>query len=876
MPDLGQLLADALAGRYRIERELGQGGMAIVYVAEDLRHHRKVAIKVLRTDAGTELGGERFLREIEIASALRHPHIIPLYDSGEADGRLFYVMPLVEGESLRARIDRERQLPIDDALRYAREVADALSYAHAHGVVHRDIKPENILIESDHAVVADFGIARAFAAAGPKGRLTGSGMSIGTPAYMSPEQAAGDRDVDGRSDLYSLGCVLYEMLAGQPPFSGATKESLVRQHIMTPPPPVTQFRPAVPAAVNDALMRALAKSPADRFNPVGQFAAAIGPVATTTASAVHPDIATRRARWPVVAAVVLVLAAAITWPFVARRHRTATDGGAARSIAVLPFDNLGGDTAVVPLLLGVHAEIVTQLAKVAGLAVASRNSALTYRNSDKSDRAIASELRVSSLLHGSIQRSGDQVHLSVSLTDAPNGKLLWAESYDRPYTTQNLFAVQGDIAHSVASALSLRLNDQLEQRIARAPTSNVEALDAYYRGLMQWDRRGAQENDTMAVKHLERAVALDPSFARAWGLLAQAHGWLLRRGFVEDTLAAWMAVQRTQALAPGSIEAMLAAGYYRYYAQGDFAGALSDLAAADRLMPKSSEILTAMALLERRLNHWDRAIELLERAAQLEPRDASLAATLGETYYFMRRPADATRALDRAIALGLTNAPVFIAEYFVLASLLGDTARARLFVEREGPRMPQQTRATAAGWVALTARDFRTTLIEFKKRDTPVFSTAPHHYLMLARTAAASGDSVRARAYADTLIRNARAELARIADGPRSDLFGRRSATEAQMAVALAIRGERDRAVRLAESSTRRYGAERDAVGGAALQIYLAATYMHAGHHADAIGALRRVLAIPSEISVSGLRLDPLWDGLRGEPEFQRLLAEQR
>ena len=862
--------------RYEIFRRIGRGGMADVFLGRDRLLDRQVAIKVLRTDAGTELGGERFLREIEIASALRHPHIIPLYDSGEADGLLFYVMPLVEGESLRARIDRERQLPIDDALRYAREVADALSYAHAHGVVHRDIKPENILIESDHAVVADFGIARAFAAAGAKGRLTGSGMSIGTPTYMSPEQAAGDRDVDGRSDLYSLGCVLFEMLAGQPPFSGATKESLVRQHIMTQPPPVTQFRPAVPAVVNDALMRALAKAPADRFNPVGQFAAAIGPMATTAASAVHPDVATRRARWPVVAAVGLALAAAITWPFVARRDRTATDGGAAHSIAVLPFDNLGGDTAVVPLLLGVHAEIVTQLAKVAGLAVASRNSALTYRNSDKSDRAIASELRVSSLLRGSIQRSGDQVHLSVALTDAPNGKLLWAESYDRPYTTQNLFAVQGDIARSVASALSLRLSEQLEQRIARAPTSNVEALDAYYRGLMQWDRRGPRENDTMAVKHLERAVALDPSFARAWGLLAQARGWLLRRGFVEDTLAAWMAVQRTQALAPGSIEAMLAAGYYRYYAQGDFAGALSDLAAADRLMPNSSEILNAMALLERRLNHWDRAIELLERAAQLEPRDASVAATLGETYYYVRQPEHATRALERAIALGLTNTSVFLVEYFVLASLLGDTARARLFVEREASRMSPEPRASAVGQLALNARDFRTALAEFRKRDTPVFSTAPHYYLMLAVTAAASGDSALARAYADTLIRKGRAELARVAPGPRSDLFGRRSATEVQMAVALAIRGEPEQAVRLAETSTQRYGVERDAVGGAQLQTYLAATYMIAGRHAEAIGVVRRMLAMPSEFSVHGLRLNPAWDGLRGEPEFQRLLADQR
>ena len=261
--------------------------MAIVYAAEDVRHRRKVAVKVLRPELCASLGAERFLREIEIVAGLRHPHILPLYDSGEADGFLYYVMPLVEGETLRARIERERQLPIDDALRFGREVADALAYAHARGVVHRDIKPENILIEGDHAVVADFGIAKAVAAAGHRTTLTRSGTAIGTPAYMSPEQAAGDTDIDGRSDLYSLACVVYESLAGQPPFTGVTTESLVRQHMVAPPPPVTQFRPAVPAAVNDALMRALAKSPADRFNPVGQFSSAL---------ALHDDIDRRAHR----------------------------------------------------------------------------------------------------------------------------------------------------------------------------------------------------------------------------------------------------------------------------------------------------------------------------------------------------------------------------------------------------------------------------------------------------------------------------------------------------------------------------------------------------------------------------------------------------
>src|SRR5580765_8396597 len=273
MPDIARLTA-ALADRYRIERELGAGGMATVYLAQDLKHHRPVAIKVLHPELAAALGPERFLREIEISARLRHPHIVPLYDSGEAGGFLYYVMPQVEGESLRDRLRREKQLPLDDALQIAREVADALSYAHSRGVIHRDIKPENILLESGHAVVADFGIARAVSAAGHD-RLTATGMSIGTPMYMSPEQAAGETDLDGRSDLYSLACVLYEMLSGQPPFVGPTAANVVHQHLTVEARPISQLRPAVPPAIADVLARALAKNPADRFSPAAHFATAL-------------------------------------------------------------------------------------------------------------------------------------------------------------------------------------------------------------------------------------------------------------------------------------------------------------------------------------------------------------------------------------------------------------------------------------------------------------------------------------------------------------------------------------------------------------------------------------------------------------------------
>ena len=275
MPDVPPSLTTALADRYRIEHKLGEGGMATVYLAEDLRHHRKVAVKVLRPELAATLGPDRFLREIETTAGLRHPHILPLYDSGRAEEFLYYVMPLVEGESLRERLQRERQLPIGDALRITREVADALGYAHGQGVIHRDIKPENILLERDHAVVADFGIARAVTTAGGNERLTQAGMAVGTVPYMSPEQAAGESEVDARSDLYALACVLYEMLAGTTPFTGPTAESIARQHLLATPLPVTQRRAAVPEAVSIALARALAKNPADRFATPAEFIAAL-------------------------------------------------------------------------------------------------------------------------------------------------------------------------------------------------------------------------------------------------------------------------------------------------------------------------------------------------------------------------------------------------------------------------------------------------------------------------------------------------------------------------------------------------------------------------------------------------------------------------
>ena len=310
MSDIPSPLETALADRYRWQRVLGVGGMATVYLAEDLKHHRRVAVKVLRSDVSMALGAERFLREIETTANLRHPHILPLYDSGEAAGALFYVMPYIEGESLRDRLDRDKQLPIDEALQITREIADALQYAHGRGVIHRDIKPENVLLEGGHAVVADFGISKAIqAGAGPA--LTETGLAIGTVRYMSPEQASAESDLDGRSDQYALGCLLHEMLSGQPPFTGPTAESVVHQHLVATPPPLTQFRPSVPAEIVTAVQRALAKTPADRFSGVQQFSDALRPITGSTPAATVTR--SRRMSAAVAGGVVVVAVIAAVW-----------------------------------------------------------------------------------------------------------------------------------------------------------------------------------------------------------------------------------------------------------------------------------------------------------------------------------------------------------------------------------------------------------------------------------------------------------------------------------------------------------------------------------------------------------------------------------
>src|SRR6266571_3222910 len=517
--DLLPRLRTGLAARYRVERELARGRMATVFLAHDLKHRRPVAIKVLHPELAAAVGTTRFLREIGFAAQLHHPHIVPLHDSGEQDGLPYFVMPYVEGESLRDRLEREPQLPVPEALRIADDVAKALGYAHTLGVVHRDIKPENILLENGHALVADFGIARAISAAGSD-RLTETGIALGTPAYMSPEQGAEDGQVDGRSDVYALGCVVYEMLAGAPPFTGPTAQAILARHAVDPVAPIRTVRNTVSAGVERAVLKALAKVPADRHAGAAEFAQALA------ASSLEPKPAVRGARSR---SVMVALAAGL--PAVValligfnvggwRQHLWAKSGGTwLRSVAVLPLDNLSGDTTQDAFADGMTTALITDLGRIRTLRVISKRSVMPFKTTALPARVIGESLHVDALLEGGVERVGDRFRVDLELLDAASGSQLWADRFED--TTQNRFAVQDAAARGVLSALKLPVTATEARTLRTPPTSNLEAYDLFLRGKIRV-RHEIRRDDCIAIARFQGAVALDPSFAVAQAWLARA------------------------------------------------------------------------------------------------------------------------------------------------------------------------------------------------------------------------------------------------------------------------------------------------------------------------------------------------------------------
>ncbi|HEV2672775.1 MAG TPA: serine/threonine-protein kinase [Gemmatimonadales bacterium] len=517
-------LRGALAGSYAVERELGRGGMATVFLAEDLKHRRNVAIKVLHQELSAQIGPDRFTREVEIAARLQHPHILPLYDSGNAAGLLYYVMPLVEGESLRDRLDREKQLSQEEAIRIITEVANALSYAHSRGVVHRDIKPENILLSGGTAVVADFGIARAIDDADEQS-LTKTGTIIGTPTYMSPEQATGAAQIDGRSDQYSLACVLYELLVGQPPFTGPTAQAIIARHSLDLVSPPSIVRPGLPEALEDALLKALSKVPADRFATTTLFAEALAVPSRPSALRRRPTHAALSARpraWlkPVATVAGGVVLIGATWAVLAGIRGTAKAGTGAgdadpRRIAVLYFEHRGDATRTQYLADGLTESLIHELSAVKVLQVISANGVRPFRNASNPVRpdSLRRALGVGTIVQGTVTEDGDRLRVDVALVDAASGTETKSTTLERPHT--ELFALQDTLSRSVAEFLRLAIGEEVQLRETRAATSDVQAWELVQQAAEQ---RKTEEGLIAAGNQAAASAAL----ASADSLLAQA------------------------------------------------------------------------------------------------------------------------------------------------------------------------------------------------------------------------------------------------------------------------------------------------------------------------------------------------------------------
>jgi eukaryotic-like serine/threonine-protein kinase len=584
MTTLQDQLSPGLAGRYDLERELGQGGMAVVFLAQDLRHDRKVALKVLRPDLSAAIGADRFLREIKLAAGLTHPHILPVYDSGEANGLLFYVMPNMEGRSLRERLQHERQLPLAEALTITREVASALDYAHRHQVVHRDIKPENILLHEGLAMVADFGIGKALSA---DASLTQTGMVVGTPTYMSPEQASGAPDVDGRADLYSLACVLFEMLSGEPPFTGATSQAIIAKRFVSPIPRVRVTRD-VPEAVDDALTRALARTPVDRFPTAAQFVDALRQVNGLGTAAK----ATAAAR---------------------------TSSPAAKAIAVLPLANMSADPENEYFSDGMTEEIINALAKVPGMQVASRTSSFAFKGKDVDVRQIGEKLGVSSVLEGSVRKVGNRVRITAQLINVADGYHLWSETYDRQL--EDVFAIQDEISRAIVDALKLRLGSDADTLVA--PTKNIEAYTLYLKGRFVFNK-DTEPSTRKALDFFQQSLLRDPGYARSYAGIADCWTQLADDFVVPDDAYPRAKAAATRALEhdPDLVEAITSVGKVLCWYEWDFAGSEHRLRRAVSLNDNYAEAHWAFGSVLPTVGRLAEAVEEMRKALILDPLNA--------------------------------------------------------------------------------------------------------------------------------------------------------------------------------------------------------------------------------------------------------------